>query len=369
MASALLTTQPGWAFATLAELRGRGVGERVELHHRDSTLVLPAGALPREGLVTPAETCGVVAEGYARGGWDATRALVDALWRTDVARAVGYWGRGDRGGRRPRTWTVVSEVWGETQVQRRQLGEAVRQAMRAAFPRWREAAYEEAGQAEVRLVVKGDTRAALAGVQLGTNLEAGGGGRPGALRGHLACGLLAVAGLAPATKRMEGRTVVDPFAGSGTILEMAARHFGASAVMGAEVERGAVRLARQRLRPLAERGVAAEVLGGSFEEVAERVPEGAYLVSNLPFGERFGQIETEELLAFLDEVAPRAAGVALLMAREQGSIVAERVGLRAKNVIILGQAAAIAYGVRQRIESREDNDVRPRRRQAARRAT
>jgi hypothetical protein len=40
-AALFFTTQPGWAFATLAELRALGVRERAELWHRDSTLVLP----------------------------------------------------------------------------------------------------------------------------------------------------------------------------------------------------------------------------------------------------------------------------------------------------------------------------------------
>ena len=359
MPNALLTTQPGWAFATLAELRARGVEERVEFYHRDSTLVLPAEALPRQALVTVAETCGLLAEGYPRGGWDATRALVDALWRADVGRQVRWWlGPGGRGsdprgsrGRRERvqTWTVVAETWGDTQVHRRPLADAVRQAMRAAFPRWREAPHEAASEAGVRLVVKADTRAALVGAQLATTLEPGQGARPGALRDHLACGLLAVAGLRPGEGAREVISVVDPFAGSGTILEAAGTHFGASALIGAEIERTAVRHARQSLRPLAERGVEAQVVEGSFEALEERVPGGAYLVSNLPFGERFGRVETRRLLRFLDAVAPRLQGIALLMARDQASAVAERLHLRLKNVIVLGQPAAITYGVRPRI--------------------
>jgi hypothetical protein len=82
----------------------------------------------------------------------------------------------------------------------------------------------------------------------------------------------------------------------------------------------------------------------------------------LPFGERFFQVESGRLLRFLDTVAPRLAGIALLMARDQAAGVADRLGLRVKNVIVLGQPAAITYGVRQRIQGREGNEVRPRRR-------
>ncbi len=51
MREMLLTTQPGWAFATLVELRGHGVRGQVPFYHRDSSLVASAGS----SLVTPAE--------------------------------------------------------------------------------------------------------------------------------------------------------------------------------------------------------------------------------------------------------------------------------------------------------------------------
>lgn len=353
MATVFLTTQPGWAFATLAELRAWGVEERIEFHHRDSTLALPAEALPTQRLVTPADTHGALAEGYAAGQWDATRTLVDELWRTPIARGVEWW-RGPpkaQARRRAQTWTVAAEVWGETQVQRRTLADAARQAVRAGLPSWREAPPGEADRADVRLAVKADTQAAVLGVQLTSNLAEARGGRVGALREHLACGLLSVAGLAPgapgAGRRETELTVADPFAGSGTILAAAARHYGVRRLVGAEVDRNALREARRRIEG---RGAALDVRPGSFEALdGGTIAEGAYLVSNLPFGERFEQVETGRLVAFLREVAPRLAGVALLMAREQGAEVGRSLGLRVKNVIVLGQPAAIAYGTSQRM--------------------
>ncbi len=58
-----LTTQPGWAFATLWELRGLGVADRVAFHHRDSSLLTPAvEGLDSERLLTPAAVHGSLAE-------------------------------------------------------------------------------------------------------------------------------------------------------------------------------------------------------------------------------------------------------------------------------------------------------------------
>src|SRR5436190_22013995 len=72
----LLTTQPGWAFATLRELRARGLRSHVAFHHRDSSLVATAHeALVAQPLLTPEDVYGLVvaAEGPAR--FDATERL------------------------------------------------------------------------------------------------------------------------------------------------------------------------------------------------------------------------------------------------------------------------------------------------------
>jgi hypothetical protein len=130
--------------------------------------------------------------------------------------------------------------------------------------------------------------------------------------------------------------------GTGTILRAAGRDFGARALAGAEVDAAAYRLARRALA-----GIQARLVAGSFEQLdVAALPPFVKLVSNLPFGVQFAPVPTPRLLRFLRALLPRLAGVALLMGREQARDVAPAIGLRAKHVLVLGQPAAIVYGVR-----------------------
>jgi len=290
--------------------------------------------LVRTRLKTAADAYGLVVSSGPRGQWDAARGLAQALRQMPPQQfqpRLWHWLMQTRR-TRAANYSVGSEVWGETGVHRRDLGQAVRNAVRAAFPRWRE---QPAGG--MRLLCKADTQAALMGVQLYGNLAEHGEideGRPGSLREHLACGLLTVAGVQP------GEAVLDPFMGTGTILRVAAQVYDAAACMGAEVDRTAFRVAEGRVPP-----EQSELRFGAFDALdPEALPEGTRLVSNLPFGVRFAQVETERLLAFLRAIRPKLSGLALLMGREQGEKVASALRLRSKNVLVLGQPASVVYG-------------------------
>jgi predicted RNA methylase len=321
-----LTTQPGWAFATLAELRARGVTAHVDFWHRDSTLVVPASeVLSRRRLHTPADAHGTALAAKAKGAWDATAVLARSLRQGELQPLLWRWLVETKRTRMHR-YSIGSEVWGDTAVRRRDLAAVVRGAMRVAFPRWRE---EAAGG--LRLFCKADTRAALVGVQLYSNLETEP-AMPGALREHLACGLLAVAGA------RRGDPVLDPFMGTGTILRAATRHYGAAELIGVEVDRASFRWASERLPAEGTR-----LLNASFEALdPATLPGGLRLVTNLPFGVRFGQAPTERLVAFLRAAGEKLAGAALLLSREQAAELAAALPLRQKNVLVLGQPAAIA---------------------------
>jgi 23S rRNA G2445 N2-methylase RlmL len=143
----------------------------------------------------------------------------------------------------------------------------------------------------------------------------------------------------------EGDAVVDPFMGSGTILEAAAQTYGAGRLVGAEVEGEGFKLARERLRGAREMGVEVRLRRTSFEQLEDdEIPEGARLVSNLPFGVRFERVETARLVEWLRRVAPRLGARARLLARHLAAAAgAGRGGRRIKNVIVLGQPAAIVY--------------------------
>jgi hypothetical protein len=138
-----------------------------------------------------------------------------------------------------------------------------------------------------------------------------------------------------------GDTVLDPFMGTGTILLAALARLGAAAGIGVEVDRITFTRAAERLD-----GLSAQLRHASFESLdAAGVPEGARLVSNLPFGARFAPAPVAKLLPFLRALQPKLAGMALLLGREQAAALAAALRLRQKNVLVLGQPAAIVYGV------------------------
>ncbi len=376
-----LTPQPGWAFVTLAELRRRGVTGYAAFQHRDSSIVVPlAGRLPPNPLYTPADVYGCLLYTEGDGPMDATARFRWALDPERLRREVERWAPGSPGlkqGRGPRRgarragirppvtrpvsrgsfaerFSIGSEVWGETSLHRSTLRAMVGDALRAAFPRWQE--YPAGG---LRFFCKADARAAILGLRLYSNLRpgeasrwAGGlapggdGGkarvgkpgferepdsRPGTLREHLACGLLTLAQVEP-----DG-AVLDPFMGSGTILRLAWERFGVRTCIGCEVDGAAYEMARGTIgAPDARLAMA------SFEQgLPGGLPQGTGLVSNLPFGVRFREVPTERLIRYLDTCWPRLGAMALLTGRQQGDDVGRHLGLRTKNVLVLGRPASI----------------------------
>jgi 23S rRNA G2445 N2-methylase RlmL len=191
--------------------------------------------------------------------------------------------------------------------------------------RWQEAA------SGLRLVCKADPDVAVLGLQLYANHD-GAPSRHGALRRHLGASLLAVADVT------DGDWVVDPFMGSGTILQEARESFRDVRLFGADLDRDAVPLARQAL------GADSTLVQRSFDALdLSLLPERFRLVSNLPFGVQYQRVPTAALRRFLEVVAPCCDGVALLMAREQARQLAPRLGLKMQNVLVLGQPAAITF--------------------------
>jgi 23S rRNA G2445 N2-methylase RlmL len=133
--------------------------------------------------------------------------------------------------------------------------------------------------------------------------------------------------------------VLDPFAGSGTILRAAWERFGVQTCLGYEVDGEALRLARRTVGAPRTR-----LVHDSFEACRpERLPPGTRLVSNLPFGARYPEVPLRRLGPFLERCLERVAGMALLMNREQGERVAQELNLGRKNVLVLGQPACIVY--------------------------
>jgi hypothetical protein len=325
-AQVFLTTQPGWAFASLAELRRRGARGYVPFFHRDSTLLAPAPPRDSPPLCTPGDSWGLLALAEAGDGpaGDATARLAGGLRPARLREALARWVDPSA----PRRFSVGSEVWGETALHRGTLRQSVQEALRRALPEW-----QPVPSGGVRIFCKADARAALAGLRLASNLHPGEGGREGALREHLACGLLVLAGATAS------HPVLDPFAGSGTILRAAWERFGVQTCLGYEVDGEALRLARRTVGAPRTRLVHA-----SYEACRpERLPPGTRLVSNLPFGTRYPEVPLRRLGPFLERCLERVAGMALLINREQGERVAQELDLGRKNVLVLGQPACIVY--------------------------
>jgi predicted RNA methylase len=348
-----LTTQPGWAFATLAEVRARGLPGHVPFWHRDSSLVVSAVDTrlsdESDDLATPAGVYGLVVGAAGTPREDATRRLRRRLEPEAVKRRVLRWlpqirptpGAGGPGVR-ARRYSVESEVWGETALHRHTLADLVREAVTHAFPRW-----SAAPTGGVRFLCKADPQMASLGLQLYSNLSQEDDlrpgrmsqrHRPGTLRNHLACALLTLAGVTP------GDAVLDPFMGTGTILRAAWERFGVSTCIGAEIDPAAYRVAQRNVRAPDPR-----LHSRSFDELdVTALPRSIALVSNLPFGRQFAPVPTTRLLAFLVALDAQTRSVALLMGREQAQRVAPALRLRARNVLVLGQPAAIVYSDERR---------------------
>ena len=332
----LLTTQPGWEIAVIAELRAAGVPGHFPAWHRGSSVVMPdadeTSAQAVHDLLTPATVYRVLLEARADGGGDVLSSVLatlrsprrsGAFKESFIAALHGGVARGQR------RFSVATEIYGRMQVNRGRVAAAVAAAVKAALPRWRRS--PEAG---ARLLCKADPDYAVLAVQTATNLSADHGLRAGALREHLAASLLTLAGAA------RGATVFDPFMGTGTILHAAARRFGVASCYGLEVAPEAYELACQRLS-----GTRYRLLNVRSEEFDRaRLPAGVRLVSNVPFGHRFERTPTPPLVRLIEGAPFGGRHVALLMSREQAGEVAAATELRARNVLVLGQPAAIVYG-------------------------
>ena len=171
------------------------------------------------------------------------------------------------------------------------------------------------------------------GVQLHSNVGDDDSGRSGALRSHLACGLLQLAGVGA------NSLVLDPFMGTGSILDAAVGLYGARAVVGCEIDAAAYDISERRLA-----GTNVSLFHTSFESLdTGPIDSRTRIVTNIPFGNQFERVDTEKLVRFLRACSKAGARITLLASREQGPRLGAALGLRRKNVIVMGQRAVILY--------------------------
>ena len=231
-------------------------------------------------------------------------------------------------GTRSRRYSVACEALGRTSVRREDLAQQVEQVFRAAFPGWR-----RSSDHAVRIFCKADPEFAFVGVQLHSNLGDDDLGRPGALRCHLACGMLQLAGVEADS------LVLDPFMGTGTILDAAMRPYQARVAIGFEIDSAACDIAERKLA-----GSRASVIRASYETMdIGLIDSRTRIVTNIPFGNQFKRIDTDKLVRVLRACSNAGARITLLASRKQGAHLSAALGLRRKNVIVMGQPAAILY--------------------------
>ena len=324
----ILTTQPGWAFATLAELRAMEFNDYMEFHHRDSTISLDDGSeLDPDLLDTPAEVFGRVLIAAASDKADATQQLVKLLRPSVFKQAIVDWLPAVQGSRH-RRYSVICESLGQTEIKRPDLARAIEEAVITGFPNW-----QRSSDKSVRIFCKADPFFAFVGVQIHTNLSGDGAGLPGSLRRHLGSGLLQLAGVD------EDSTVLDPFMGAGTILDAAIQYYGVDKVIGMEIDKTAFAVAKRKLTYQNT-----TLLLSSFDKLDfDLVNDQTKLVTNVPFGIRFEKVETERLIGFLGKCTKTGATVTMLTSREQGTDISRALKLQRKNVIVMGQPACILY--------------------------
>jgi hypothetical protein len=160
----VLLTEPGWAFACQAGLHSSGGEADAFVCHRDSTLVV-AASTPAHRLRTPSQVLGSIVTALPARGRDATETLGQRLRPELLKRAaLGWLPHASKS--ELRRYSISSELWGRTSMYRHEVTDAVRSALRRAFPAWRE--LPDGG---LKFVCKADPDVAVLGVQLHTNLD------------------------------------------------------------------------------------------------------------------------------------------------------------------------------------------------------
>ena len=133
--------------------------------------------------------------------------------------------------------------------------------------------------------------------------------------------------------------MLDPFMGTGAILEAAVRLYHVRGALGFETDLAACDIAGRRLA-----GAEVAVVRASYETMDVGLTDSrTRIVSNIPFGSQFERVDTKRLVEVLRACAEAGARITMLASREQGTHLSAALGLRRKNVIVMGQPAAILY--------------------------
>ena len=113
--------------------------------------------------------------------------------------------------------------------------------------------------------------------------------------------------------------------------------YQARGAVGFEVDPAACDIAERRLS-----GTDVSVIRASYETMdTGLIDSRTRLVTNIPFGSQFKRVDTDKLVGVLRVCTQAGARITMLASREQGAHLSAALGLRRKNVIVMGEPAAI----------------------------
>ena len=277
----------------------------------------------------------------------ALRVLHSATSQADVLPAVELW-RDARHALKPRTWRVVSQKQGEHEFRRVDAGEAVADAVRRLLPR---SLRRQQDSADLEFWVSITGSEAVIGLRLS---DATMRHRP-YQRAHLPASLRPT--VAAAMGRLSAPTphdrALDPLCGSATILIERSQLLGYEQLLGGDIRREAVRVARDNVEA-ARVDISLQV----WDARALPVDSGSvtHVMTNLPFGKQIGTAEANEQLypALVDEfgrvLVADGVLVALTSLDRQFQHVLDEHGWRTSKkvvMVVLGQPATIFVAQRQ----------------------
>lgn len=276
-----------------------------------------------------------------RHGQDALKVLHSAIVNADIASALNLWSQA-HGGKRPRTWRVVSQMSGAYDFRRIDAAQSVESALRKSLPHAMRHVEDEA-DIEIWCWLGGGD------VLLGLRLSDASMRHRRYKHEHLPASLrpTVAASMAWLARPSAQDIMLDPFCGAGTILIERGLLAPFERGLGGDIRAEAVRMAERNAR-------AAHVSLSLQEWDARQLPLAHdsvnRIITNLPFGKQIGSREENEALyraamhQFTRVLAPDGLLVALTSEdRLWERVVREEEWTVTKKVIfvILGQPASI----------------------------
>lgn len=212
-------------------------------------------------------------------GRDALRVIHSATMNANLTNAITAWRRAHHGGM-PRTWRVVSQMYGSYDFRRIDAGDSVTNALRRHMPQGIRLVEDEADM-EFWLWLGGGL--ALVGVRLSDATMRHRSYKhehlPASLRPTIA------AAMAFLTHPTPEDIVVDPFCGAGTLLTERGLLAPYKELLGGDIREEAITMARRNARSA---GVSTYIRSWDARALPLEPASVTRILTNLPFGKQIG---------------------------------------------------------------------------------